>query len=98
MKNVIVALFLAISSFNLSAQEASPSFILKDIDGNSIEVIDIKEGLIFKGHQHAVLLLMFGHNCPPCKAEIPTLKELYKKHKDKLSIIALEFKGMTVIK
>jgi len=29
MKNVIVALFLAISSFNLSAQEASPSFILQ---------------------------------------------------------------------
>jgi thiol-disulfide isomerase/thioredoxin len=92
MKNIIFA-FLLMFSINLLASEESPSFTLYDIDGKSIEVLDIKEGLKFVGHDNAVFLIMFGHNCPPCKVEIPILKYLAQNYKGKLSIIALEVQG-----
>jgi len=92
MKNIIFS-FLLMFSINLLASEETPSFVLQDIDGKSIEVLDVKEGLKFIGHEHAVFLIMFGHNCPPCKIEIPTLKYLAQNYKDKLSIIAVEVQG-----
>jgi thiol-disulfide isomerase/thioredoxin len=49
--------------------------------------------LVFEEHKNGVLLLMFGHNCPPCKEEIPQFIELSKKFGDKLTIIALEVQG-----
>ena len=92
MKNIIFAFLLAFS-VNLFATEENPSFILHDIDGKSVEVIDIKEGLKFVGHERPVFLVMFGHRCPPCKIEIPILIDLAKRYKDKLSIIAVEVQG-----
>jgi thiol-disulfide isomerase/thioredoxin len=38
---------------------------------------------------------MFGHSCPPCIAEIPTLIDLAERYKGKLSIIAVEVQGFS---
>jgi thiol-disulfide isomerase/thioredoxin len=92
MKNIIFALLLTLS-INLYAQDDLSTFKLYDIDGKSVEVIDIEEGLRFIGHENAVFLIIFGHRCPPCLEEIPTFIELANRYKDKLTIVAIEAQG-----
>jgi len=92
MKNIIFTLLLTLS-INIFAQDELSTFKLHDIDGNGVEVIDIEKGLIFKGHKNAVFLIMFGHKCPPCIEEIPTLIDLTNRYKDRLTIVALEVQG-----
>ena len=91
MKNIILTLLL-LFSINLYAED-NPSFILTDSQGNQLHVRDTKNGLIFKEHKNAVLLTMFGHNCPPCIEEIPEFIELTNKYGNKLSIISMEVQG-----
>jgi len=90
MKNIILAL-LFIFSINLYAD--NPSFTLTDSQGNQLHVQDTKDGLIINEHKNAILLTMFGHNCPPCREEIPQFIELTKKYGDKLTIISIEVQG-----
>ena len=90
MKNIILAL-LFIFSINLYAD--NPSFTLTDSQGNQLHVQDTKDGLIINEHKNAILLTMFGHNCPPCREEIPQFIELTKKYGDRLNIISIEVQG-----
>ena len=69
-------------------------FTLKTLGGKTIHIDETEGGLLFTEYKDkAVLLLFFGHKCPPCLAEIPVLIELKnKEHKD-LEIIAIEVQG-----
>jgi len=71
-------------------------FTLKTLAGKTININETEGGLVFEEFKEKiVLLLFFGHKCPPCLAEIPILKALTKKgHKD-LEIVALEVQGLT---
>jgi thiol-disulfide isomerase/thioredoxin len=71
-------------------------FTLTTLAGETIHIDETEGGLKFKEYQEkAVLLLFFGHRCPPCLGEIPVLKALVEKgHKD-LEIIAIEVQGYT---
>jgi len=71
-------------------------FTLKTLAGKTISINEAEGGLVFEEFKEKiVLLLFFGHKCPPCLAEIPVLKALTKKgHKD-LEIVALEVQGLT---
>lgn len=66
----------------ISEGEIAPGFTLKDLHG--VEV-SLKE---FRGK--VVLLNFWATWCPPCRKEIPSMVELYKRYKDKgLEIIGV---------
>lgn len=66
----------------ISEGEIAPIFTLKDLRG--VEV-SLKE---FRGK--VVLLNFWATWCPPCRKEIPSMVELYKRYKDKgLEIIGV---------
>ena len=68
--------------------------IIKTIDGEVIHVDRTKNGLIFKGYEDKIVLLeVFGHSCPPCKAAIPGYNRLQKKHQKDVVVIAIEVWG-----
>jgi peroxiredoxin len=68
-----------------------PTFTLTTIDDNNITISETKEGFeIEKFKGHAVLLVLFGHRCPPCLKEIPEFIKLTDKYEENLSIIAIE--------
>ncbi len=58
----------------LSAQKA-PEFILKDVSGKQVSLSS------FKGK--VVVLNFWATWCPPCREEIPSLDELYKRFRNK---------------
>jgi len=81
----------------VSKKEVTPAsslFTLKTIAGKELHIDESADGLTFQEYKDkVVLLLFFGHQCPPCLAEIPVLKALTDKgHKD-LEIVALEVQG-----
>ncbi len=70
------------------------TFTLETIDGKTIHIREIENGLEFKEFKgKAIFLVLFGHRCPPCLREIPELIELTKEHKD-LAIVAMEVQGL----
>jgi len=67
---------------------------IKTVDGEIIHISRTKKGLIFKGYEDKIVLLeLFGHSCPPCKASIPGYNRLQKKYKNDIVIIAIEAWG-----
>lgn len=74
-------------------EKSSIEFELNTIDGKKIDILEVENGLIFKGLEgKAIFLIFFGYRCPPCIKEIPVLIELTKEHKD-LAVIAIEVQG-----
>jgi len=93
MKKILFAILLTLITA-LNADSTRPNFTITDTANNPIHITDLKEGLLFEEYKgKAVLLIMFGHNCPPCREEIPELIELFKKNSDKLAIVAIEVQG-----
>jgi len=93
MKKFLFTILLIVTTV-LNAESPRPNFVITDTTNTPIHITDLKEGLLFDEYKgKAVLLLMFGHNCPPCRAEIPELIELFKKNKDRLAIVAVEVQG-----
>ena len=93
MKKIILSLALLATSLLLQAKELNTpqSFTLTTVDENNITITETKEGFDIKEFKDkAVLIVLFGHNCPPCKKEIPELITLTNNHKDDLAIIAIE--------
>ena len=76
--------------------EKESLFTLTTLEGETIHIDETKGGLEFKEYKDkVVLVLFFGHRCPPCLREIPVLKNLVDKgHKD-LEIVAIEVQGYT---
>jgi len=95
MKKIIFTVLLTLITA-LNADTPQPHFTITDTTNNSIHITDLKQGLLFDEYKgKAVLLIMFGHNCPPCREEMPELIELFKKNSDKLAIVAIEVQGYT---
>jgi len=93
MKKIIFTVLLTLITA-LNAETSRPHFTITDTTNNSIHITDLKQGLLFDEYKgKAVLLIMFGHNCPPCREEMPELIELFKKNKDRLAIVAIEVQG-----
>lgn len=66
----------------ISEGEIAPDFTLKNLNGMEV---NLKE---FRGK--VVLLNFWATWCPPCRIEIPSMVELYKKYKDRgLEIIGV---------
>jgi len=75
-------------------QQVLDQTTIKTIDGEVIHVDRTKNGLIFKGYEEKIVLLeVFGHSCPPCKAAIPGYNRLQKKHQKDVIVIAIEVWG-----
>jgi len=93
MKKFLFTILLIVTTV-LNAETPRPNFVITNTNNASIHITDLKEGLLFEEYKgKAVLLLMFGHNCPPCRAEIPELIKLFNKNKDRLAIVAVEVQG-----
>ncbi len=93
MKRIIFtfALTLIMSLSTLYAEEKTPTFTLTTIDNKTINITETKKGLDLKEFKDkAVLIVLFGHRCPPCLREIPEFIKLKDNHKDDLAIVALE--------
>ena len=85
LKKSVLILLIIILVQNLSALEIGDnaiSFKAKSINNKEINLDD------FKGKK-AVWLVFWATWCPNCKAEIPALKNLYEKYKNKLEIIGI---------
>jgi len=66
-------------------------FELTTVEGDTIHVDEVENGIVFQEHKEKVIfLLFFGYRCPPCLSEIPALKKIAKEKGDKLEIIAME--------
>ena len=80
----------------VTTEEKTSLFTLTTLEGKTIHIDETEGGLEFKEYKDKVILvLFFGHRCPPCLREIPVLKALVDKgHKD-LEIIAIEVQGYT---
>ncbi|SFX27366.1 Peroxiredoxin [Thermoactinomyces sp. DSM 45891] len=55
--------------------DVAPNFTLTTLDGKKMSLSDLKG----KG----VMLNFWGTWCEPCKAEMPAMKQVYKKYQDK---------------
>jgi len=93
MKKIIFAIILMLTTV-LNADTTRPDFTIIDTTNNPIHITDLKEGLLFEEYKNkAILLVLFGHNCPPCRDEIPELIKLFNKNSDRLAIVAIEVQG-----
>ncbi|NEW59897.1 TlpA family protein disulfide reductase [Sulfurovum sp. bin170] len=94
MKKIILIILLALT---VTLQAEFEKFTLTNTEGEKFNITESKDGLVFEEHKgKAIFLVLFGHNCPPCKEEIPELVELTEKYKDKLEIIAIEAQRYSV--
>jgi thiol-disulfide isomerase/thioredoxin len=95
----IMSIFLFLSLFQLALYaETTPKILeettMQTVDGETIQVQRMKNGLIFKDYEDKIVLLeAFGHSCPPCKASIPGYNRLQKKYAKDVVIIAIEAWG-----
>lgn len=80
---VVIALALGYTLYNtvfndkkepVKAGDTAPNFVLKDLEGNEVELEDYKG----KG----VFLNFWGTYCPPCEKEMPAIQRQYDKYKD----------------
>jgi len=93
MKKVILTFALALITTlsTLHAEETALNFSLTTIDDKNITITETKKGLDLKEFEgKAVLIVFFGHRCPPCIKEIPAFIKLTDNHKEDLAIVAIE--------
>lgn len=108
MKIRVTKIFLAIGCLsvlvllhliNISAVKGeenlnlAPDFALKNLKGHTVRLADFAGKVVF--------LNFWATWCPPCRIEVPHLKELYAKYQDKgLEVIgiSLDLAGGEVVK
>ena len=75
----------------VQAAQQPDKFTLQTIDGKTLHVQGLKNGLLFKELKGKVVFLEFwGTHCPPCLMSIPHYIDLNKKYKDKMAMVAIE--------
>ena len=57
----------------------APDFTLKDLDGKSVRLKDLRGKVVF--------LNFWATWCPPCRAEMPDIEEVYQKYRDQDVVI-----------
>lgn len=83
----------SVSNSSSEAKKEILSFTLNTIDGKTLNITEIDNGLRFEEFKDkAIFVIFFGYRCPPCVKEMPILIELTKKYKD-LEIVAIEVQG-----
>lgn len=65
----------------LKAGDASPSFSYKDINGKVVTLESLKGKPVY--------IDIWATWCPPCRAELPALKELEKKYGSKIHFVSI---------
>lgn len=98
MKQIILTLTLYFITFNtfLHAEDVqSLDYNLTTSENTLLYSKLTNKGWNFEGLDNkAVFIVIFGHRCPPCLAEIPSFVQAIKEHGDKLSIVAIEAQGL----
>ena len=71
----------------------SQSFNLVTVDDKTISFKTTQTGIDFDNYkgQKAILIDVFATWCPPCIEELPILKEVKEKYKDKFEIVSVLF-------
>ena len=71
----------------------SQSFNLVTVDDKTISFKTTQAGIDFDNYkgQKAILIDVFATWCPPCIEELPILKEVKDKYKDKFEIVSVLF-------
>ena len=99
MKKIILALtlsFITLSTFLHAEDSKILDYNLTTSENTSLYSKLTYKGWNFKGiNDKAIFIVIFGHQCPPCLAEMPSFIKAIEEHGDKLSIIAIEAQGLT---
>ncbi len=67
------------------------SFNIQTVQGKTLKVTELKNGLDFKDYKGKIVLLEFwGTHCPPCLYSINKYKALLNEFKDKVAMVAIE--------
>ena len=70
-------------------------FTITTLEGKKLHINEAKGGLTFKEFKNkGVMLIFFGHRCPPCLKEIPELVKLTNQKHDDLEIVAVEVQNL----
>jgi thiol-disulfide isomerase/thioredoxin len=94
MKKLLLSAILLFSLLSSLQAENSPAMTMTDINGKTYQITGTQEGLNIKGLEGKIVILeFFGHKCPPCLKSIPHLIDLQEKHKDILTVVAIEVQG-----
>lgn len=89
--SILLTLGITLTFADILPETETQTFTLTDTDGQQIHISHTEDGLNFQEHQgKAIFLVLFGHMCPPCNAEIPEFITLTEKYKDKLAVVAIE--------
>ena len=77
-------------SSSILSMDTKSVFNLTTYEGHPIQIVKDKDKWTIKGYEGKVILLDFWATwCPPCKAEVPHLNNLYKKYNGKFKIIGI---------
>ncbi len=67
---------------------------LKSIQGQTISIGERPNGFTFPNYPEKVIILeMFGKDCPHCIKEIPVIKNIKKRYRNKVEVIAIQSQG-----
>jgi len=67
---------------------------LKSVRGKTIRIEERPNGFVFPNYPGKVIVLeMFGKDCPHCIKEIPIIKNIKKRYRGKLEVIAIQSQG-----
>lgn len=85
LPGIVLAALIAFSPAGVLSQEVkAPQFELKDLNGRTVRLSD------YRGK--VVLVNFWATWCPPCRAEMPDLVRLQRKHaKEGLQIIGITY-------
>jgi thiol-disulfide isomerase/thioredoxin len=85
------ALTLCGAAFALNNGDPAPALDAKVVSKNTAS-------LKFEDHKDKVVVVEFWATwCPPCRASIPHVNALYKKHKDKVVVIGISGENEKVV-
>jgi len=97
MKKTILTLilFLTLHTFIQAEELQTMDYNLTTSENTQLHSKLTYKGWDFEGvDEKAVFIVIFGHRCPPCLAEMPSLIKAVQEHGDKLSIVAIEAQGL----
>lgn len=83
-KNIIFRIIIVLSFAWLSpsyGQQIAPSFTVKDKDGKTINIADLKGKVVF--------INFWALTCIPCRQEMPTINKLAAHFKDNKDVVIL---------